>query len=181
MYTDAMLDIETLGTAPGSVITSVGLVFFNRADPEDGAHEDYRWTVDIRPQMKAGLRVDGDTLYWWMSQDREATKAWAGDVDRIGPTRALGEIATAFRECAAAGCKVWANSPSFDCVLMETLWRVFDVPCPWDFRAQADTRTLLLVAPVEKVRPEVEHDALSDALAQARTVQRAWASLDAHA
>ncbi len=68
MATHAMIDIETLGTEPGSVVLSVGAVKFdpfNNIEPNNGKH----WMLDVDAQTNVGRLVDESTLAWWGKQD----------------------------------------------------------------------------------------------------------------
>ncbi|POO54357.1 hypothetical protein CPJ18_02345 [Agrobacterium rosae] len=61
---DLMIDIETLGTAPGSVILSVGAVTFNAETGEFG--EGFYAAVEPQSAVDMGLTIDVSTLKWWM-------------------------------------------------------------------------------------------------------------------
>ena len=62
MSTHAMIDIETLGTMPNSVILSVGAVKFDpfkSDEPFDGRH----WKIDVDAQTSKGRFVDDSTSW----------------------------------------------------------------------------------------------------------------------
>ena len=69
--THVSIDIETLGTAPGSVILTIGAVAFNRHGliPErNGILGTFYQRIDLDYSLRAGLTVDASTLRWWFSQ-----------------------------------------------------------------------------------------------------------------
>ena len=66
-----MLDIEALGSKPGSVILSIGAVKFAGGKI---LHEFYR-RIDPQSCIDAGLKIDVDTVMWWMKQSKEARDA----------------------------------------------------------------------------------------------------------
>lgn len=68
-----MVDLETLGTKPGSVILSIGAVTFDL----DGSGRDGRTfyqRVNIQSCLDAGMTVDGDTVEWWFHPDRDQAR-----------------------------------------------------------------------------------------------------------
>jgi len=61
-----MIDLETLGTHPNSVIVQIGAVVF---DPERGAvGYEFSENVDIQSCLDLGLECDGPTLEWWFGR-----------------------------------------------------------------------------------------------------------------
>lgn len=62
MLNHCMLDLETFGTKPGSVIRSIGAVMFD-LDGRTGP-EFYR-NIDEESCVKAGLTYDPSTVSWW--------------------------------------------------------------------------------------------------------------------
>jgi DNA polymerase III epsilon subunit-like protein len=71
MYTDIMIDIETLGTEPGSIITSIAAVPFNRNGEMGKA---FYMNIDIQSSIDAGLTINAETLKFWMEQRQDVTK-----------------------------------------------------------------------------------------------------------
>ena len=64
-----MVDLETLGTAPGSVILSIGAVRF---DVEKGLLDEFYVNIDVESSQRLGLTIDGDTVMWWLKQSDAA-------------------------------------------------------------------------------------------------------------
>ena len=82
MSTHAMIDIETLGTLPESVILSVGGVKFDpftSNEPHDGKH----WKLDADSQTEKGRFVDDKTLEWWAKQDQAIQDVAFTDEGRV--------------------------------------------------------------------------------------------------
>ena len=66
-----MLDLETFGTRPGSVLRSIGAVTFGlRA----GLGEEFYRNIDKQSQLELGLTVDAQTEAWWARQSEEAQR-----------------------------------------------------------------------------------------------------------
>ena len=83
MSTHAMIDIETLGTMPNSVILSVGAVKFDpfkSDEPHDGRH----WKIDVDAQTSKGRFVDEKTLAWWSKQEKDIqNRAFSDQFDMV--------------------------------------------------------------------------------------------------
>jgi exodeoxyribonuclease VIII len=65
-----MLDIETLGTGPEAIVTSIGAVFFDPHSGQVGA-EFYR-ELNFQDQIDIGRKPTQSTIQFWFSQPREA-------------------------------------------------------------------------------------------------------------
>jgi 3' exoribonuclease, RNase T-like len=169
-----MIDIETLGIAPGSTILSIGAVPFT----EDGIDERYGGFDEVisrRSCREAGLTEDPETLRWWEDQPKEASKVIAA----ANQPRHGSEVANVLRDFRTwlsvvtdgllEDLQVWSLGASFDVVLLDEAYRRTGYgQAPWDHRNGRCLRTLAALRPdVPRPKPEVAHDALSDAIAQA--------------
>ncbi len=66
-----MLDLETMGNGPDAAIIAVGACKFDTIAVLDT----YYCVVDLTSSLNAGLKVDGDTILWWLKQSDDARKA----------------------------------------------------------------------------------------------------------
>jgi 3'-5' exoribonuclease-like protein len=176
-FDNVMIDLETLGTRPGSVIVAIGAVPFNRTSV-DTASTFYR-VVSTRSCLAAGLSIDPDTEKWWAKQDEsvravleEAKDASSTGYDSIGV--ALVDLATGIR-----GRFVWSNGADFDLpILAEAYLRCGLGNPPWGYQATRCYRTIRALRPdVAFVKSGVAHTALDDAISQAHHAVRLLASL----
>lgn len=167
-----MLDLETLGTQPGSVILSIGVVLFDPSKPVDECLGEEFYSIVSRQSCEAAnLEVSQDTLDWWEKQSSEA---------RTVLTEALGGGATAIdvalKELAKfipAGAKVWSNGANFDQPLLDVAYNRCGIPLPWKYWNSRCYRTIIALHPNEKaIRPPnvCAHNALEDARWQARHI-----------
>lgn len=172
-----MFDLETFGTAPGSVLRSIGAVVF---DPETGAIGDTFYKNITRASCEAvGLVVDPATEAWWDKQPAEARAAL--DVD----PQPIAEVATAFHQFfrEAGGVQIWCQGANFDSVLWEAAIRkVWPSKSfvPWKFWNVRDTRTVYELArfdPNSIQRDGTYHNALDDSLHQVKCVAAAVQAL----
>ena len=165
---DLMIEIETLGTAPGSVILSVGAVTFDAETGEFG--EEFYAAVEPQSAVDLGLTIDVSTLKWWMDQSEEARKAaFSGD-------EPLSKVLFDLRlfVLSVEPSRVWAKPPSFDIVLLESAYRACAITIPWHYRTPRDCRTLFDLTRATQPDVGTAHNALDDAKSQALGVIDAY-------
>lgn len=167
-----MIDLETMGTAPGSVIASLGAVAFDPVAGKMGGH--FYAVLDLTPQQRAGLTIDGETVKWWLRQGDVAREALCSQA--MDPATALAMF-TAYWKTEGGAC-IWGHGANFDEPLLSAAFRAFKLPPPWKFWDARCTRTIYDLAGVKPDRDAgVHHNALDDARAQAEAVIRAYAKL----
>jgi len=153
-----MVDIETLGTKPGSVILSIGAVKFDK----DGLGEEFGVSVDLESCQDAGLTIDADTLEWWLDQDENVQHILTGGIELED---ALEQFSEFYGDCT----EIWAYSPAFDCVHLERAYEAVGIVSPWMYYQQRDCRTCSkLPGWPETDQKGSEHNALDDARFQAQ-------------
>lgn len=157
-----MIDIETVGLERGSAIVEIGAVQF---EPVAMIGETFHASVSLTSCQEAGLHIDADTVEWWLGEQPEiASEVLVGGDD-------LADALIAFVDWLneIEPHEVWANSPSFDCEMLEHAGEQVGVGMPWEFYQERDVRTLdALPVDVEIEQDGVEHTALDDAIYQAR-------------
>lgn len=173
-----MLDLETWGTRPGSALRSIGAVAF-RPDGVNVWERFYR-NIDKESCLMAGLTVDAKTVSWWQKQSPEAVARLDGD------QQPLADVANAFHAFFRLnyGRFVWCHGANFDEPLWSAACRALGFSVPWKYWDTRCTRTLFAMADFDMKsvpREGVAHDALADAIHQARCVQQAVAKLRAPA
>lgn len=169
-----MLDVETLSTATDAAVTQIAVVPFE-LDGSEVSEPKLNVRVDPQSCMDAGLRVDWSTVQWWMQQGREAQEAALPGPGVGVPLRTALELTEAYFRQFPRDTKLWSNGASFDIPILDNAFRACNMQSPWRYSAARDTRTLAMMAlNVVRPAPEVQHDALSDAEAQALWVQAMW-------
>ena len=169
-----MIDMETLDTAPSTVILTIGAVRF---DPRGvGVIE----KLELRPTMDEqtdiyNRSISDDTLRWWGEQSPEAIEEAMGDRDRISYKECMEKL---YKFCWNAD-KIWSNGSGFDVVIAEMAFRELDMKIPWPFWTVRDCRTIYDLAGVSlKDGGHVTtHKAVEDAERQAVVVQKAYQKL----
>lgn len=183
MTTHFSIDIETMGTTPNSAILSIGAVVFDPHStemPVERTDDTFYTRVDLAGCMALGLTVDAPTIKWWMQQDDAAR----GEVMKPGSSLATSLLALsnwmACRQDSLLDRRLWCHGPSFDAVLLENAYRVCQLKAPWKYNEARDTRTIYEAAGIDfKAFPRcgVFHNALDDAITQAKAVQAAYQTL----
>lgn len=164
---DVMIDVETLDTRPSTVILSIGAVRFNIEQPEV-IGDTFHVYVDIDSCLAHGRTVSGSTIMWWLDQDQAAREKLLRAA-RVPLKSALLELSTFITEKD----RVWGNGASFDNAILADAYRSVGLPQPWRYWGDMCYRTLKNLYPHVK-KPAftgVQHDALDDAIHQARHLQ----------
>lgn len=186
IYTDVLIDLETLGTHASAPILSIGAVAFNANDPDEKACRTFAMNVNLI--VEPGSLPDGDTFYWWLQQSEEARRALLDNRYSLAfvlvAFRDWIELYTVLRDPSSASAfRIWSHGASFDIPILETAYRLWAGTTrgngiSWHYRAPRDTRTLFELADV-KVEHEygTKHVALDDAINEMRAVKRAWSKL----
>ncbi len=175
VMSNVMLDLETFGLAPGSVIRSIGAVSFDPFSNKTGAE----FYVNIKPegQTKAGLTMDQSTVDWWNGPKNKTAQA-SLMVDQQEPELAFKAFCTWFR--GARGVFLWSQGSNFDGVLLEQALKKFSLPVPWKFFDTRDTRTAYDMSGFNSYavkRKGTYHNALDDAKHQVVCVQASYAKV----
>lgn len=165
---DVMLDLETLGTAPGSVILSIGAVVFD----ENGLGEEFYRVVNTDSCVAAGLTIDASTLEWWERQTPEAREVL--EQAKVGGGN-LHDVLLAFtcwlnEQAPLKEIRLWGNGSDFDNVLVERAYAAVKSLYPLRFynhRCYRTLKNLITEVYVPLERQGTYHNALDDAKTQA--------------
>lgn len=168
-----MIDLETLGTKPGSIILSIGAVRFSRNKIESSFH------IHIKPESceEAGLKADTSTMLWWLNQSDEARKKLL-----IGQKNAE-KLSTTLLHFSSwmydqgrpdrDQVFVWGNGASFDLVLLSSAYKAVGFPIPWIYPNERCYRTVKALSKRKEIKREgTHHDALADAIHQAKHLMK---------
>ena len=162
-----MIDLETLSTRKDAAIISIGLAAFDDEFVIETAH------ARIKMSEVFG-HIDPATVKWWSEQgDAARHAAFSGEDTQ---TRAISIVRDFFDRHQPT--EVWANSPSFDCVILRSWWdgqpRTPLGKYPISYRTERDVRTMLQYAKALKIPLPVwdgtAHNAMDDACNQARAI-----------
>jgi exodeoxyribonuclease VIII len=178
-FNHVMLDIETLGTRSGSVITSIGaIVFCPHNGPSQASNSRFYQTIDVNSSLKAGLTIDGSTLKWWLKHDPATMNKMF--VDTISLEKALDMFSSFLNQNGGKDLYMWGRSPRFDEGKIQDAYEAIGAEIPWDFRREMCVRTIMELTPgVWETTPSMgdAHDPIVDALKQIEAVRRAYCVL----
>lgn len=162
-----MIDIETLGLASNSVIMSIGAVLFDLNDYTEAV---LHRKINIQSCLDVMLKVDGNTIEWWLKQPKEnLDRLMAGD--RYKLITVLHELSSL--SLYQSSWYVWSHGSIYDLVLIENAYKAIGQSVWWNYKNVRDTRTLFDIANYKYVA-KGGHDALEDAMNQAKAVQEAY-------
>lgn len=156
-----MIDIETLGTQHNAVILSIAAVEF---DETGKIGRQFYEKIELQSAVDVGLKIDSDTLIWWTTQKPTVFKELF--IDALPIKRVLKRFISWFQP---NNKYVWANSPSFDLIIIKHALKTCGLPTPWKYYNERCVRTLSALVPgvKEKAIPSQQaHNALADCLHQ---------------
>lgn len=164
---DIMVDIETLGTEPGCVVTQIGWAFLDLDELEvtgSGSVE-----LDIGSQLAKGLRIEQDTLEFWRQQSSEVIDAvFSCETTERRPNWAVLE-GVSEKLIPDGDARIWAGPSGFDIPILAHLFKTYGMALPWHWRQVRDLTTLRKsLGYEEEIENPMHHHARWDAETQAR-------------
>jgi len=163
---DVMVDLETLATTADSVIMSIGAVIFDIKTGEISDSGFYR-SISIESNLEIGRRISEDTLRFWMKQGADAKDVF--EENKVSLARGL----TDFKEWLPDTPTMWSNGADFDLPMMPLAYTQLGQPIPWKYWNSRCFRTYKKLPGANAVNIPflgTKHNALADALHQAKTV-----------
>lgn len=163
--TDLMIDIETLGTTPGSAILSIAAVPFNIFSPLEHFYQ----KVSQKSCIEVGLTVDDATVDWWNKQPIEVQQeAFSG---RVHISVVLAKLSSYIETLGPV--RVWGDGASFDVPLLEAAYAKCGLKPKWKYYDSMCYRTLKNLFPHMAVgAAKMKHNALEDARYQASVCEQ---------
>jgi DNA polymerase III epsilon subunit-like protein len=160
MKTQVMIDLESLGTKPGSALVALGAVKFGNGEILAEFYE----RIDVESCVQLGLEMDTSTVMWWLKQ------ADGPRLEITQPGKHLAEVLGNFSQwIGAEDVEVWGNGAAFDNVLLSCAYDAAIRKRPWKYSGDRCYRTIKNLHPeVPMVRDGTHHNALDDARDQAR-------------
>jgi len=176
MKNQLMIDLETMGTRPGSVIMSIGAIAFDLKTGELG--EQFYRTIDLQSSLEIGLTVDPATESWWAKQDPAIHARMFKDTAPV--KEVLAELCKWISQLPSPVCP-WGNSAAFDLGLLADVLEKCGLPLPWNYYNERCCRTIVALNPGIKyamAKPSAAHDPIEDCKYQIRYVTKIVKSLN---
>lgn len=133
-----MIDIETLSTRADAAILSIAAVRFDLKTGKVGPTFYERIANDCNKKLRR--HIDPQTVRWWMNQKGESIYEAFTIGPRVTLQNALLQLTLFITE--EDGLKIWANSPSFDLVILKHAYEQLGMAEPWEYWQERDVRTL---------------------------------------
>lgn len=153
-----MLDLETLGNAPGCVIVAIGAVSFGSGVIKDRFYR----RVDADSCVRRGLILDVSTVLWWFKQDDAAR------LELCKPGKVIEDALLDFSGfLAGTDPEIWGNGSDFDNQILASAYRACGLPLPWKFWNNRCYRTIKSHYAHIPADRKNGHNALEDAENQA--------------
>lgn len=180
-YVHVMVDLETMGRKHNAPIVAIGAVVFDPATGSIG--ESFYKVVCLESSVNWGAVIDPSTVIWWLKQSSEARSAIVND-DAIPLQDALLQFREFVSDNVAGGSKkaqVWGNGASFDNSILRSSYDCIAEDYPWEYWNDRDVRTMVELGQAISFDPKTtipfegsRHNALADAIHQARYVSAVW-------
>lgn len=169
-----MIDIETLGSDVDSLVLSLGGVRFDPYAENndnmykmDGIAQPVYYNLNIEEQV-ATRSINKDTVAWWDTMTPQVREAAFDQTNAV-------EVEDFLRQLSewCEGASFYWSQGSFDYVILEDLYKQYNMNPPWHFAEIMDARTISRTMTFD-YRKSVDfdlHNALDDAVVQSLCVQ----------
>lgn len=158
-----MIDIETIGVAPGATILTMAAQSF---DPFGTGYYPRHYYARISLESQENRTIDDNTLDWWATQPAVCREEAFNDEGRIPLEQALDELGKLIWNSKF----LWCQGPTFDCTILEHAYKSYGKPLPWQYYMVRDSRTVFSLWPNQPIPPTTHH-ALEDCRRQIGMLQ----------
>lgn len=179
IFKHVMIDTETLGRVPGSVVRSLAAVEF---DPETGETGRKKvWKIGITDSISYGFKIEASTLKWWMMQSEEARRDFVEGAET--PVVDFLDELNYFLSCVNEenDFTLWCLQLDFDVPMLRSYYAWYNLKVhgcdeevlPWNFRKVRDVRPYMdALDSAGLLPPKVadRHTPLADCLSQINCV-----------
>ena len=199
--TQIMLDLETLGTCAPAPIVEIALLPFKLQYHKEAdvvqlclpkGYEQGVFYPSVKHQVRRGSPLDLECVSWWLGQSEEARLHLQRTLNNeekealalYFPIKGMRDWLTkhGVRPNDEHSCKVWAKPAAFDFPLLDSFCNLAHDTAPlWHHRAKSCLRTYVQDKPAPPMVMQqawreglVQHQAMSDCLAQAHDLAYAW-------
>jgi hypothetical protein len=158
-----MIDIETIGVAPGATVLTIAAQSF---DPFGTGYYPRHYYARISLESQENRTIDDSTLDWWATQPAIVREEAFNDEGRVPLDQALDELGKLIRNSKF----LWCQGPTFDCTILEHAYKSYHKPLPWKYYMVRDSRTVFSLWPDQPI-PPTSHHALEDCRRQIGMLQ----------
>lgn len=178
---DLMIDIETLGTVPGSIIFEIAAVSFNPNTYE--VKDTFHTFISPQSCRDAGLVSDESTEEFWLERGVTEISLNRAHCDNILAAELLHLDAWIY---AVNPKLIWCKGLDFDLPLLKAAFAAVGRDQPWKYYQGKDLRTVWSEAFPSTWEKSEDHSALNDCYNQITLLRKAreeilipkWISVD---
>lgn len=182
-----MIDTESLGLSPKSVMTQFAFVAWPLDDPDSILREEELY-LPAQPQLDLGRVIEFNSLLWLLDQPDSVRARMAesrgNDFEEL--LALLRSIVRKFNSVTDDGrlaYEVWVRRPQHDIPMINSLFRDCGIEVPWDYTSVNDLASLMNQAGVTKADVDMSgfslHTAIGDCKFQIRCYAEAIKQLRA--
>lgn len=173
-----MVDLETLGTKPNSLMLTIGAIRFNpwKNDIDTDMNDMDTFYRRVSFESYEGLDhvIDDATLEWWGKQDESVRAEAFAEDDRHD----IRNVLVDFHKWCGGIDAIWANGTGFDLNILEHFSRELKRGVAWNYWQARDARTLYALTPNLERPKGAAHHALWDCWSQLVGVQASFRALN---
>jgi hypothetical protein len=166
-FPSVMLDLETMGVKPDTMVLSIAAVAFDEFDDITTYNEFQYLDLLLSTEEQAHRSIDKETEWWWNQRAPEVRAKIFGDEGRVSVDDALDQL---IKFCWQKN-RIWCQGPTLDITVLTNLFGERGKGVPWGYGIVRDSRTLLDLVAVDQ--PTATHDSIEDCIRQIVGVQQA--------
>lgn len=161
----AMLDLETLGVIPSSIVLSVGIVIF---DEKYEIIDKKVWVLNKEEQLKLGRTYNKQTIEFWKDQPEEAKEQFNSKY-----VYKIDDFKTDFFNFVSKFNidSVWTSAPVLDVGCLQTIYGDGDY-LPWKYNQIRCLRTIRDYMNGFPTRKNIHHDCIDDCIYQIECLKK---------
>jgi hypothetical protein len=176
-----MIDVETLGSRAGCVMTEFAGLAFNMSDD---AVDALYVNIDLQSSLDQQFFVEASTLKWWVSTHSGMLAEVLTSKNSVHPRDFCESLKTWWIDVSHEDTLVWANGTHFDVAIVEAYFARNLLSLPWRYNKARDYRTIAhpLFDGIDLGLDDSQftvHDPVQDCERQVAKLKAMWARLTA--
>lgn len=176
------IDLEFLGGQVDGAPISIGAVEFDPFAFTDPFGKEFHVNIDIQSSIENGGRLNGDTIGFWLNQEKAAINALFNPKP-VTMYEALHQFRRFVLDVEfghePGSTIVWGNGIRSDNTILAGAYERAGIDCPFQFWQDGDVRSLVLLGRMAGFDPKSEtpfagtlHNPVDDAKHQARYLSK---------
>lgn len=174
-----MIDTETLGTGPNSVVLEIAAVQFDLS-----GRTGERWSkrINVQHSQDLGMEIEIDTVAWWINNHHEVFLDLVNNCGHLDPKWVMNDLRQFINSIRPEGkFFVWSYYPAFDMCKLNNYFKKTNTIKPWAHNEEFDFATVVMgpLGPEEIPWPsEAKHTAEADCNLQIQVLCEVLSGID---